>query len=325
MSGSFDFHFKNTGMKYLLTSLVLISCGNYSSRTTTSFAPASQVTTANKGTRDTVYIPLPEPSRPFAGYKSIIDLGCRPDMTNDCGKIISDYIATQPVNAVINLRVPAGRFYLAKTIYCEDRRLNLVGDGRNLSIFYVKDGVVGIWVDRKYGAAYGNYMASFSIAANGHSIDTADGIRIWQTGTVNDVEVSGFGGSGIRVDGYVIGDPKKDAAHNASFAKIYDCIVAMNASDGILIDGSDGNACITMGNDIRNNGGWGLRESSFLGGTHIGNMFHANKLGPFTVDHPTNASVFIGGYTEGDQTPGLIYSTNQVVGKQQYFSGVKYK
>jgi hypothetical protein len=239
-------------------------------------------------------------------------------MTIDCGKIISDYCAAQTINSVINLRVPAGKYYLENTIYCEDRRLNLIGEGRNLSIFYVKDGTIGIWVDRKRAAASGNYLASFSIAAWGSSFESADGIRIWQQSIINDVEVSNFGGNGIRVDGYVIGNPDKDAAHNASFTKIYDCIVAGNKLDGIMIDGLDGNACITIGNDIRNNGGWAIHESSFLGGSHFCNMAHANGKGAFTVDHPSAAGAsWIGGYVEGDNAKMLIWKNNSV----QYVTG----
>src|SRR5688500_12025591 len=42
---------------------------------------------------------------------NIETLGCRGDFTNDCGKILTDYLASQPVHAYINLYIPRGRFY----------------------------------------------------------------------------------------------------------------------------------------------------------------------------------------------------------------------
>lgn len=71
------------------------------------------------------------------------------------------------------------------------------------------------------------------------------------TSNCRKVAVSSFGGCGVHIDGYVTGSPDKDASHNASFPKIYDCSISANVLDGILIDGADGNACISMGNDIR--------------------------------------------------------------------------
>ncbi len=306
-------------MKYLLIALLLVAC---TENVNQPCPPSSGKKT------DTVvlsYVPIPEAPHPTTNYTSIVDLGCKGDQSTDCGKILSDYIASKPVNSVLNLYVPKGNFYIGTTWLIEDRQVNIIGEGPGNSVFYVKDGVTGIKANRKIGILQPNYFSSFWLASYGKSSEEADGIQIWHQSILNNVDITGFGGYGVHIDGYVIGRPEDDAAHNASQSKIYDCIIGSNGKDGILIDGSDANACITLGNDIRNNGGWGLRESSFLGGTHIGNMFHANGLGPVVVDHSTNKSAFLGGYTEGDQPPAELFQTNEVIGKEQWFSGIKYK
>jgi len=256
------------------------------------------------------------------GYLPVTLLGCKADFSVDCGKILSDYIASLPINSSINLFIPAGKYYFGSTLMIQDRSVNIMGAGKGRTIIYVADGVSGIFINRKKGVMSDYTIERLSLIAQGKKKAGASGIKMWQKGIVRDVEIQGFSSNGIHIDGYLGG---KDDNHDASFSKVYDCIIAVCGQDGILIDGKDGNACVTMNCDIRNNGGWGIRESSFLGGTHIGNMFHSNKSGSYTVDHPSAAVVIVGGYTEGDQPPSLLTKKTVITGATQHFAGTKYK
>lgn len=234
------------------------------------------------------------------GWIDITSLGC--NGSNDCGKILTDYINSKQVDSVINLYVPPGVFYLKSTLLIVDRKVNIRGYDRGLSIFYVVQGIDGIKVDRKKGLRYDWTFERFAINALG-KVGTNHGIMIWQRGILRDLDIQGFSGTGVYIDGYAVGSADKDAAHNAAFSKVYDCLIAGNDGHGILIDGQDGNACITFGNDIRNNGGWGIWDSSLLGGSHFGNMMHSNKLGAYTVDGDVNQTSIFGGYIENDHGP----------------------
>ncbi|HEU4469656.1 MAG TPA: glycosyl hydrolase family 28-related protein [Flavisolibacter sp.] len=267
-------------------------------------------------------VPPPGESIELSGYTSITSLGCKADGSTDCGRILSNYIAAQPVNAIINLFIPAGKFYFGSTLTIEDRMVNLRGAGRGVAIIYVAEGVHGIFINRRKGIMSDYTMEKFSLVAYGKKKPGFSGIRMWQRGVLRDLEIQGFSGYGVHIDGYLGG---KEDNHDASFSKVYDCFIAACGADGILIDGKDGNACITQNCDIRNNGGWGLRESSFLGGSHYGNMFHANAKGAYTIDHGTAMVLIAGGYTEGDQPPSLITRSTTVLHPGQHFAGIKYK
>jgi hypothetical protein len=235
----------------------------------------------------------------------------------DVAKIIAKHIMSQPRDAVVDIFLPAGNWYFQSTLYWEDRTVNFRGAGIGKTFIYVTSGIVGMWANRKRGIVGVNTLSDFWIGAGskeGTNVD-ADGIRVWHQSTVRNVAVSNFGGSGIHIDGYVVGDPDKDAAHNASFSKVYDCAISANNGHGIWVDGSDGNACVTFANDIRNNGGFGVFASSFLGGTNIANMLHANAKGAYGSDSPGSQETIIGGYVEGDQPANQFVSGDiQVIG-----------
>lgn len=251
---------------------------------------------------------------------NIETLGCKGDFSNDCGKILTDYVASQPVDAYINLYIPRGKFYFGTTFKIVDRMVTLSGAGRGRSVIFVEDGVDGIFINRNKGIMSECVLEKFSILALGKKKGKGSGIRVWQSSVLRELEIQGFAEYGVHVDGYI----GPEESHNASFTRLNDLYIAACGKDGILLDGKDGSACSVSNIDVKNCGGYGIRDSSFLGNNFYSCMTHANKLGGFTVDHPTAAAVFVGCYTESDQPPSTFFKTVAVVGGA-HFAGISWK
>lgn len=246
------------------------------------------------------------------GWTDITTLGCGGNA--DCGKILTNYINSFPISSVINLYVPKGVFYILSTLNIVDRKVNIRGLDRGLSIFYVKEGVDGIFVDRKQGIFYDYTFERFALQALSKTT-RAHGIKMWQRGILRDLDIQNFNGNGVYLDGFAVGDADKDAAHNCTFSKVYDCLIAANSENGIYIDGQDGSACIVMGCDIRNNGMWALWDSTFLGCSFLLNLMHQNAAGALFVEHPNATGVlFAGNYLENNNSRVLVWESSGVVG-----------
>jgi hypothetical protein len=88
-----------------------------------------------------------------------------------------------------------------------------------------------------------------------------------------------------------------------------DNVTAMQCGgDGVYVSGADANAGTSTNLDCRGNGGWGLREESFLGNRWLGIHTASNTLGPVCCYKDSANNDFVGVYTEGGQPPNDIQS-----------------
>ncbi len=101
---------------------------------------------------------------------------------------------------------------------------------------------------------------------------------------------------------------------NANLFRLYNVTVANCSGDGFHTSGGDANVGTAIGCDATQNGGWGINDNSFLGNTWIGCHTSQNGAGPFTCVQANARSVFLGCYSESNQTPSLINSPSQVYG-----------
>lgn len=128
------------------------------------------------------------------------------------------------------------------------------------------------------------------------------------------VYVTGFTSHGIS---HVASSGTKG---NANLVSTYNVVVDLcgitgsTVAHGYYVDGTDVNQSSHFKLDCRNNTGWGIYDSSYLGNDYYGPHTANNVLGGFKTEGAVNSSVFYHPYTEGDQPASEIMSPSQVYG-----------
>jgi hypothetical protein len=273
------------------------------------------------------------------GYISIEDIGCKPnDVSIDNAAIINNYINknVQP-NGSLNLYAPKGVWNCKTTIKLFDRTISIMGAGVSQTVFSFDAGVNGIWVNRtEKGLAMGKgILERFSISAKNKNpivpgqTDFDDkgverpwsnqGLKIWQRYSVRDVSIYGFSNRGLEVYGTMT------QKHDASFCDFNNVLIGGCGGDGVFVVGPDSNASSFTSMDIRDCGGIGVNDNSFLGNKWDGVMVHACKKGSLNVQYPTAGSSFIGCYTETGQLPATLHKGVTVVGQGMLFAGITWR
>lgn len=105
--------------------------------------------------------------------------------------------------------------------------------------------------------------------------------------------IKSFGGHGIVITADVI-----TTKTNASFSRFDNLIVSENKGSGLYFQGGDANQCNCYHIDVRDNGGHGIWDHSFLGNQFFGCMAHSNKLSNYCADDLNNRAGFFGCYSE---------------------------
>lgn len=120
--------------------------------------------------------------------------------------------------------------------------------------------------------------------------------------------------SGIVTDGSVTW--KREAyMGNANNWYVGNSRASENGGHGLYCEGDNVNAGTAIQFDASVNGGWGIYDKSFLGNTYLGCHCATNGSGPYTMaDHGNNYSLFLGTYTEADQSPAIIHTPGQSIG-----------
>jgi hypothetical protein len=112
--------------------------------------------------------------------------------------------------------------------------------------------------------------------------------------TIEDVTIEGFFGNGL----HLTGDTYTRVNTDVSFSKVQSIVVQNCKGHGIYLAGGDANAGLFIHVDVRDNGGYGIWDNSFLGNTWINVMAHLNKLGNYRAGDTNNRATFVGCYSE---------------------------
>ena len=191
------------------------------------------------------------------------------------------------------VQLPFGRIRLCGTVTVS-RRIQLDGGGTQLVVRTADESFVALAVDAQR-ATLRNFSVRYEPRGGGPAgpedvaIDVrANGVRIQDVGAYR-------AGVGIRVHG--------TNRRNVNDVRLRDVLIAACRSIGVDIDGGDANGGSYSGFQVigctnAEHTAIGMRESSFLGNSHVGHAFEGNDI-HLRVEGNANASTFVGIYVEG--------------------------
>lgn len=121
--------------------------------------------------------------------------------------------------------------------------------------------------------------------------DHGSGIRFRDRATVNHCRVHNFTHHGI------VGVHSSD---NMNLIKVEHALVSNCGGHGIILGGTDANACTVFGCSVTTSGGWGINDNAFLGNHHYSNHVSGMGIGAYRSGGSSGAfSVWSGCYSEG--------------------------
>jgi hypothetical protein len=91
-------------------------------------------------------------------------------------------------------------------------------------------------------------------------------------------------------------------------------VIITGCRNGIYTIGGDVNAGLITAADCMYNRQWGISDNSFLGNTYVACHCATNSSGPYQTTNPNARNVFIGCYSEGDQSPSSFIAPTLVFG-----------
>lgn len=136
------------------------------------------------------------------------------------------------------------------------------------------------------------------------------GIYCRATCLLRDVAVQGISGDGITI----VGNTGASPATNANLSVIDHAHIQTVNGSGLFLKGTDSNAGYFDAISVNNYGGWGIRDSSFLGNTFVGCQAAEGTTGAYLSDDSNAASVFIGCYAENDTPASSMSGHSMIVG-----------
>lgn len=203
--------------------------------------------------------------------------------------------------------IPPGKYYLSGTLEI-NRGIILTGLGAN----YLNGSVVLVFADNKNGifipsvatsstgkAGNAPVIQNLVISKYTTSGTTGNGIVMNYKAKVINCSVIGFRENGIWIYGNQAGTPST----NSNGWLVDSCELGGNGGNGLKVEGPDSNGGVGINILSNSNGGWGILESSFLGGTYIGCICETNTLGGYKSTSNSSRTVFVGCYTEPGQPP----------------------
>lgn len=227
-----------------------------------------------------------------------------------------DAMTRLPHHAGTTLFIPPGNYRLSDTLKIR-RSCVLHGSGTTYNAATVlffdagKHGIELIRLDSNplEGNAMSTEIRNIAIRAVGKTTE-AHGILAHARFHLENVEITGFAGDGIHAEGRVSPD-----GTDVSLWYICRCSVGGCGGHGLFLDGPDANAGVAIALDCRDNVGWGINDSSFLGNTYIACVTHNNQAGPYrSIDTGNQRSLFLGCYSEQDQPHSQVEHPSMVVG-----------
>ncbi len=132
---------------------------------------------------------------------------------------------------------------------------------------------------------------------------------------------------GVCVQGFVHGiylrgnasDPVNPS--NCNTFRVSNVRLDGNYGSGLLIEGADANAGVTIGVDASDNGRYGIEDNSFLGNTHVGPHCDNNRLGAIRNVGANAYSTIVGAYAEGNQPASQVGAPAIAIGGLSSYVG----
>jgi hypothetical protein len=137
---------------------------------------------------------------------------------------------------------------------------------------------------------------------------TKHGIDINANVHIENVAVRGFGGNGIDISADITGGTNANCFY-LSRIFTYD-----NAGHGVYCTGGDSNAGVGVQINAMANGGYGIRDDSFLGNTWLACHTAGNTTGAYYMIGVNSRSVMVGCYSESDQPESYFGPKCMVLG-----------
>jgi hypothetical protein len=217
------------------------------------------------------------------------------------------------------IQLSYGSYYCSNTIR-PDRNIVLQGMGHGIyhdnanTRIYFPAGVKGVEINFPaattpvtYGGASIIRNIFFSSAGHGGQT-TKHGIELNAASAVEGCTIHNFGGNGINIAADIGNND------NANTFYLNLCNIYGNAGHGVYCVGGDANAGTGIAINVASNGGWGIRDESFLGNTWISCHEAYNVGGPYYMAGGNNRSSVIGCYNEGFSTPSYCGPNAHFIG-----------
>lgn len=217
------------------------------------------------------------------------------------------------------LYVPPGVYWFAATLHL-NKAVALRGSSANANTgdlatqLRFPPGVTGVDIARPFQNQTGRGAMLHSLRITGQKrtspADPAHGVRMRCVAQLDTVFVENFEGNGVDIYGNVLTQQTQ-----SGFWALRNCSLSSNGQHGLYIDGPDASAGTAIALDVRDNGGWGILDSSQFGNTFIGAMSHNNGLGSYSCNETSNnRSVFVGCYSEIGQPASQVGGGAMVIG-----------
>lgn len=155
----------------------------------------------------------------------------------------------------------------------------------------------------------GSILRNFAIVGAGTS---GHGIWLRARATIEQVNISAFGGNGLNIVATAGGGGAVEGNANnfvANMMRIINC-----GGHGVFVDGADVNAGVMTNIDASSNDGWGIFDSSFLGNTYVACHAATNTLGAYKTDNANARNVLLGCYAESGQPASDLVRPTVVIG-----------
>jgi hypothetical protein len=138
------------------------------------------------------------------------------------------------------------------------------------------------------------------------------GIHLRSRASIRDCYVTNFQGNGIYIacDAMGNGGVPVGNANNSEIAKV----IVTGCRNGIYTIGGDVNAGLITAADCMFNRQWGISENGFLGNTYVACHTSGNSSGPYQTTNANARNVFLGCYSEGDQSPSSFVAPTFIFG-----------
>lgn len=161
--------------------------------------------------------------------------------------------------------------------------------------------------------AYGSTVVDGSVT---WTADYAAGIWLKASATVRNVKIGsvtasvGYAGHGLQV----IANTSDSPPTNANGWRAERVTVQLARADGVRAQGIDANAGSFAHGTVSTNGGWGVRDASFLGNEWTNVISEANGTGSFYAPNASSVASFVDCYSESGEPAAKIIYPNSVSG-----------
>jgi len=138
------------------------------------------------------------------------------------------------------------------------------------------------------------------------------GIQLRARASIRDCYIDNFQGDGIHIAADTMGNAGVPVG-NANNFEVTKVIIS-GCRNGIYTIGGDVNAGLVTAADCILNRQWGISENGFLGNTYVGCHTSTNGAGPYQTTCPDGRNVFLGCYSESDQSPSSFIAPSFIFG-----------